>query len=150
MTTARALALLAFSLAILQAPAPHAAAEGALAIGATGDVARDGYAYGNAVNAVTREAAAQRALDNCERYQGAPKAVAQCQVVATFSRQCYAIAFDPDPGTPGAGWAIGPTLAAARDRALAACERVAGPGRQGRCKVDSALCDQNNSGIDNR
>ncbi len=135
--------------ATLGPPAPVAAA-GAVAIGETDDVARDGYAYGNAINARTRDDAARLALERCQRYQGAPDAVAQCKVVTSFSRECYAVALDPEAGTPGAGWAIGPTLAAAREKALAACEATAGPERQGQCKIDSALCDQNDSGIDNR
>src|SRR5690606_25610363 len=81
--------------AVLAAGAVPAWAHGALAIGETEDVGRDGYAYGNAVNSATPEDAARRALANCEKYQGAPKAVARCQVVSTFQRQCYAIALDP-------------------------------------------------------
>lgn len=136
--------------AVLVAGTSPSWAYGALAIGETEDVGADGYAYGNAVNAATPEDAARRALANCEKYQGAPKAVARCQVVSTFQRQCYGIALDPKPGTPGAAWAVSATLEAVRADALAACEATAGPDRQGQCKVDSALCDQNDSGIDNR
>ena len=150
MTTTATTVITATLLVVALAIATPASAEGALAIGKTGDVAKDGYAYGNAVNAVTLEAAAARALDNCEKYQNAPLAVKQCAVVATFSRRCYAIALDPEAGTPGAGWAVGPDLNAARAASLVACEKTAGPGRKGKCKVDSALCDQNNTGVDNR
>lgn len=125
-------------------------AAGAVAVGQTTDVAEDGYAYGNAVNARTKEEAASLALQRCRNYKGAPKAVAQCQVVSTFVRECYGIALDPKAGTPGAGWAVASTLEAARERSLAACEATAGPGRKGQCKVDSAFCDINESGVDKR
>ncbi|MFM9943529.1 MAG: DUF4189 domain-containing protein [Hyphomicrobiaceae bacterium] len=128
--------------------AAHAA--GALAIGETNDVSKDGYAYGNAVNARSRDEATQLALERCQNYQGAPEAVKQCKVVTSFLRECYAIALDPEAGTPGAGWAIGVNLEAARKGAVAACEKTAGPGRQGKCKVDSSFCDRNDSGVDKR
>jgi hypothetical protein len=128
----------------------NAVAAGAVAVGETSDVAADGYAYGNAVNARSPSEASRLALQRCRNYKGAPKAVEQCKVVSTFTRECYAIALDPEAGTPGAGWAVGPTLEAARERSLAACEVTAGTGRQGKCKVDSSFCDINDSGVDKR
>lgn len=129
---------------------PTVWAAGAVAVGQTADVAEDGYAYGNAVNARTPNDAARLALQRCRNYKGAPKAVAQCQVVSTFNRECYAIALDPKAGTPGAGWAVGADIEAAKQRSLDACEATAGPGRKGECKVDSAFCDVNDSGVDKR
>ena len=118
-----------------------AAAEGALAVGASGNVAKDGIALGGAIDKPTKQAAIDQALETCRKYDGAPKMAAICRIVATFRRECFAINFDPKPGTPGVGWAIGPTKAAAEERALAACQTTAGAARRKFCKLEQSFCD---------
>ena len=85
----------------------HAFVEGALAIGLTGDIAKDGYSIGSAVNYATKEEARAQALDKC-RSNGGPTTKQNCKIVINYSRQCFVEASDPQPGTPGAGWAINP------------------------------------------
>jgi len=65
-----------------------------------------------------------------------------CRVVFTFSHECYALSYDPDPGTPGVGWAIAADKDTAEDRALKNCEVTAGDKRRGKCKVNQSFCDQ--------
>jgi hypothetical protein len=122
------------------------AAEGALAIGVTGDVAADGVAVGGAYDSPTRDAAIATALANCRKQPNIPKAVAQCKLVGTFTKQCYAAAFDPKSGTPGAGWAIGADAATAKKQALANCQATAGKARTKFCKIDASItaCDKHN------
>lgn len=129
----------AISLLAVLAATP-AASEGALAIGSTGNIVKDGIAYGSAYNFPTREEAARAALEQCRKWN-APKAAANCQVVATFRRECYAVANDPKAGTPGTGWAIGPSKETADARALAGCKSVAGKDRERFCVVDQSNCD---------
>lgn len=132
----------ALMLTVLSLTAP-AFGEGALAVGSTSDVSKDGIAFGTAVNYKTSAAAREAALEKCRGYKPAPKAAAQCQIVGTFRRECWAIAMDPEPGTPGAGWAIAQDKETARQRSLDACKATAGAKRRSYCAVDSADCDQN-------
>jgi hypothetical protein len=120
-----------------------AASEGAFAVGSTGNVAKDGIAYGGAYNYPTRSEAEAAAVRACRDFKGAPRASKLCKVVASFRRECYAQANDPKPGTPGTGWAIAQDEATARDRALAACQVTAGPDRETYCVVELSRCDQN-------
>lgn len=120
---------------------PAALAEGALAIGASGNFAKDGFAFGAAINKSSTDEASQQALATCKKYEGAPKMAAICRVVMTFSRECYALAFDPKPGTPGVGWAISDDKVKAEERALKNCEVTAGAGRRDFCKVNQSYCD---------
>src|SRR5215475_8621539 len=119
-----------------------ARADGALAVGSTADVAKDGIATGTSVNHKTGEAAEQAALQRCRDYKPAPKAAAQCRSVGTFRGECYAISFDPKDGTPGAGWAIASTQALAEQRALAHCQITAGDGRRDFCRIEESKCDK--------
>jgi hypothetical protein len=118
-----------------------ARAEGALAIGTSGNFAKDGFALGGAIDKATKQDAIDQALTTCRKYEGAPKMAAICRIVATFRRECFAINFDPKPGTPGVGWAVGPTKAAAEERALAACQTTAGAARRKFCKLEQSFCD---------
>jgi hypothetical protein len=118
-----------------------ARAEGALALGASGNFAKDGFAVGGAINKATKQEAIDQALETCRKYEGAPKMAAMCRIVATFSRECFAITFDPKPGTPGVGWAVGPNKDAAEERALAACQTSAGAARRKFCHLDQSFCD---------
>ncbi len=127
--------------AVVHAVTPAALAEGAIAIGSSGNFAKDGFAFGAAINKPDTEAAKQQALETCKKYEGAPKMAAICRVVMTFSRECYALAFDPKAGTPGVGWAISDDKVKAEERAQKDCEVTAGPGRRDFCKVNQSYCD---------
>ena len=120
---------------------PAALAEGAIAIGSSGNFAKDGFAFGGAINKSSTDEASEQALATCKKYEGAPKMAAICRVVMTFSRECYALAFDPKPGTPGVGWAIADDKVKAEERALKNCEVSAGAGRRDFCKVNQSYCD---------
>ncbi|MBX3513273.1 MAG: DUF4189 domain-containing protein [Xanthobacteraceae bacterium] len=117
-------------------------AEGALAIGITPNFAQEGFAVGGSINYSTRAEAERRALDECRGFKGAPKASARCEIVATFRRECYAIAFDPDADTHGYGFAVSPTRQLAEDRALAACRMRSDENRKNSCKLDLVRCDE--------
>jgi hypothetical protein len=116
-----------------------ALADGAIAAGSTGNVVRDGIAFGWTVNEA-KEAAIQTAISHCRTFE-ARAAANRCQVVATFSGECFAIAYDPKPGTPGAGWGVGSDQLAANQKAIAMCEESAGPARKGYCRVERFGCD---------
>jgi Domain of unknown function (DUF4189) len=125
--------------AILAGAGARAWADGAVAVGSTGDVVRDGVAFGMVVNE-PKETAADTALRRCRTFK-ARAAAERCEVVATFSGECFAVAYDPEPGTPGAGWGVGPNQDIANRRATAMCEETAGPKRKGFCQVETGGCD---------
>ena len=127
--------------AAVAADAPAALAEGAIAIGASGNFAKDGFAFGGAIDKESTEEASQQALETCRKYEGAPKMAAICRVIMTFSRECYALSFDPKPGTPGVGWAVADDKEKAEERAQKNCEATAGAGRRDFCKVNQSYCD---------
>jgi hypothetical protein len=114
-------------------------ADGALAIGTTGDVVKDGIAFGMVVDE-PKETAADTAVKRCRTFK-ARAAADRCKLVATFAGECFAVAYDPQPGTPGAGWGVGPSQLAANLKAIAMCEETAGPARKGFCQVESGGCD---------
>ena len=118
-----------------------AAANGALAVGTTSNVVKDGVAFGAAINYQTEAEARTAALENCKKFKGAPLAAAQCQLVGAFKSECYGIAMDPKAGTPGAGWAIAATNTIAEQRAMENCKATAGSGRIEFCKIEEAKCD---------
>src|SRR5262249_51765093 len=109
--TLKRMARVAGALAALALLSGRAGAEGALAVGSTGNVAEDGLAIGTAVNYKTREEAVSTALEYCRNYKPAPRSAESCQLIGSFTRECYALAYDPQAGTPGAGWAFGPSAA---------------------------------------
>ena len=119
-----------------------AGADGALAVGSTSDVAKDGIADGTSVNYKSVAEAREAALKRCREYKPAPKAAAMCQSVGTFKGECYAVSFDPKPGTPGAGWAIAATKDVAEERALENCKATAGASRRDFCKIEESKCDE--------
>jgi hypothetical protein len=123
-------------------PGQSVRADGALAVGSTGDVVKDGVAFGMVID-MAKDKAAETALTRCRTFR-ARAAAAQCKVVAVFSRECFAVAYDPQPGTPGAGWGVGPDQLSANLKAIAMCEQTAGPGRKGFCQVESGACDTSN------
>jgi hypothetical protein len=137
-------ALVLVGLAALAAPAlvgagPPSWADGAVAVGSTGDVVKDGIAFGMVVNE-PKETAAETAIKRCRTFQ-ARAAAERCKVVATFVGECFAVAYDPKPGTPGAGWGVGANQFLANQKAIAMCEETAGSARKGHCQVESGGCD---------
>ena len=127
--------------AAMHAVTPVALAEGAIAMGSSGNFAKEGFAFGGAINKASTEEASRQALETCRKYEGAPKMAAICRVVMTFSRECYALSFDPKPGTPGVGWAIADDKVKAEERAQKNCEVTAGAGRRDFCKINQSYCD---------
>jgi Domain of unknown function (DUF4189) len=119
-----------------------AKAEGALAVGiARGGIAK-GYATGFSINQPTVKAARSNAVEQCKRTKSSnADAKSGCEVVVTFRNKCVATAFDPEQGTPGAGWGIGPSQQAADAQALARCRAKAGSERAEFCKVTDQYCD---------
>ena len=121
---------------------PGASAEGALAFGTTGDLGKDGFAFGYANDWKTREKAMAEAMKQCYAQSNqAQRAAALCKVVATYRQECFALAFDPEVGKPGVGWALAPDEETAKQRAIAVCEITAGKDRMQFCKVSSFYCD---------
>jgi hypothetical protein len=120
-----------------------AGAAGALAVGSTSDLSKDGIAVGTSINFDTPEEAVSAALKRCREYKAAPKAAAMCQSVGTFKGECYAVSFDPKAGAPGgAGWAIASTKALAEERALENCKATAGATRREYCRIEESKCDE--------
>jgi hypothetical protein len=126
--------------ALLAAWPGLAAAEGALAVGVAGDIAKDGYSLGIKVDGETAAKAAEIALDWC-RNHGSERTRPQCKIIARFHHECAAEAYDPAPGTPGAGWAVARDKETAEKAAMSKCVATAGKSRRGFCKVASSLCD---------
>jgi hypothetical protein len=88
-----------------------------------------------------KEQASELAIQRCRTFE-ARAAADRCKVVTTFSGECFAVAYDPQPGTPGAGWGVGADQLAANRRAIAMCEEAAGPARKGYCQIESGACDR--------
>lgn len=118
-----------------------AGAHGALAIGSTSNVAKDGVAIGTAVNYDTLDRAKSTAMAYCREYKTARKAAKFCGLVGTFTKECFATAMDPKAGTPGVGWAIATDLKVAQQRAIDACKATAGIARAEFCVLDQSNCD---------
>jgi hypothetical protein len=116
-----------------------AAAEGAMAVGVTGNITKDGYAIGININSSSEAEAREAAMKYC-RSHGSDVARAKCEIFATFRNQCAAEAEDPQPGTPGAGWAIAADKAVAEKMAMINCLATAGD-RGSFCKVVTSICD---------
>jgi hypothetical protein len=125
--------------ALATAAVGQAQADGAVAVGSTGDVVRDGIAFGMVINE-PKEQAADGAMKHCRGFR-ARAAAERCKVVATFSGECFAVAQDPQTGTPGVGWGIGPDQPAANQKAMIMCQETAGPARRSFCQLESGGCD---------
>jgi len=135
-----AASLLAVCCALFVAVWCHgAAAEGAMALGVTGNITKDGYAIGINVNSGSEAEASDAALKYCKSH-GSDVARAKCEIFAAFHNQCAAEAEDPKPGTPGAGWAIAADKSAAEKMAMTNCLATAGD-RGSFCKVVTSVCD---------
>jgi Domain of unknown function (DUF4189) len=135
-----AVSLTAICCALFVAAWSHdAAAEGAMALGVTGNITKDGYAIGININAGSEAEARDAALKYCQSH-GSDVARAKCEIFATFHNQCAAEAEDPKPGTPGAGWAIAADKPVAEKMAMMNCLATAGD-RGSFCKVVTSVCD---------
>jgi Domain of unknown function (DUF4189) len=136
----RSAVLLALCCALGAAGWPErSAAEGAIALGVTGNITKDGYSIGINVNSGSEAEARDSAMKYCSSH-GSNVTRAKCEIFATFHNQCVAEAEDPQPGTPGAGWAIGPDKATAEKMAMMNCHATAG-NRGSFCKVVTSVCD---------
>jgi hypothetical protein len=133
------LAAAPLAIAALVGAAGQLWADGAVAVGTTGNVVADGIAFGMVVD-VPKATAAATAVQRCRTFH-ARAAADRCKVVATFSGACFAVAYDPKPGTPGAGWGVGPDQDTADAKAIAMCEAAAGSARKGYCRVETGGCD---------
>ncbi|OQW57250.1 MAG: hypothetical protein A4S14_20715 [Proteobacteria bacterium SG_bin9] len=134
----RTIALLALTAFV---PAPQADAAGAIAVGQTTNVAKDGVAIGWATGSVNKERAESVAKQKCLDFKGAPQTTRdRCRIITTFENQCIAISLDPKAGTPGYGYAIRPTLTEAKGEALERCRSTAGD-RAKQCVDSDSSCD---------
>jgi hypothetical protein len=134
----------ALAAALLASERP-ARADGAVAMGTTGDVVKHGIAFG-LVTDEPADKAAELALARCRAFVkgSSVEATQRCKIVSTFSRQCFAVAYDPQPGTPGAGWGVGEDQIEANRKAMRMCEASAGPQRARFCQVETGACDTKN------
>lgn len=114
---------------------------GALAVGDTGDVPRDGITAGWATKFQTREKAEEFAMTRCREQGMRPEAVEACKIVATFVGKCVAVAWDKEPHMPGWGWSVQDTKQAAEVAAREACKVRAGEERQKYCVLVASACD---------
>jgi hypothetical protein len=137
----KALSVLALACGLALASASQVGAIGALALGVPDDVAKDGVSLDVQTNEPTAESARKKAIEQC-RMHGSKKSKAMCVVVRVFRNQCVALSTDPEPGTPGFGWAVADGPDQAREEALAGCKRTAGPTRRDACKVGEPHCDK--------
>jgi hypothetical protein len=117
-----------------------ALAAGAVAEGIAPGGVQKGYSLGISSNQIDEAHAKTEAVATCQKYgdQASQKA---CHVVTTFTDQCATVVEDPKNGTPGAGWAIAPTMAAADEQATARCKSTAGSDRQSFCTSVVHECD---------
>ena len=137
----RSATLAALSLAVALYPATGRA-EGAIALGLPADVARQGVAVGWSVRQPVGQAQAV-ALQYCRAAADAPLVTRElCLVVRIFVDACLAVALDPGDSTPGFGWSVAATKAAAEAAAMRDCQQTAGAGREGFCKIDVSDCDR--------
>lgn len=137
----RNLAIVALVAGVALAASSELRAEGAFALGSSGDIAKDGVSYGYSTNNATTSEAVENAMRECRVGKNAPKMAAICKLVTTFKNECVAIAWDPKPGTPGMGIAFAPDKANAEARAMEFCKMSAGPDRASTCVVDKSRCD---------
>lgn len=125
---------------------PHQTmAMGAFAAGIPDDIAAQGVAVGTGYNYSTRAKSEERALAECRKRDAPQSTLALCKIMAHFDNQCLAVSLDPKDGTPGFGWAVGPTKSAASAEALQICRQTAGPGRAAYCEESQINCDTLNA-----
>lgn len=129
--------------AMMALPATNiASAHGAVAIGVPTNVGRDGVAIGLAWDLETKAGAIELATSECRKLSGVPSSTLKlCKLARTFEDQCAAAAFDPEPGTPGWGWAIAASSEQAQKDALDSCKRIAGKDRETHCQISTTRCE---------
>lgn len=136
----KTIALAAFAALALASPV---CAAGAIAVGQTTNVAKDGVAIGWATGSVDKGRAESVAKQKCLDFKDAPQKTRDlCRIITTFENQCIAISLDPKAGTPGYGYAIRSTLADARSEAMERCRSTAG-NRAQYCVDSDSSCDGN-------
>lgn len=127
--------------ALVVATLPDAAAAfGALAVGTSGDLKKDGYSIGYVSNHKSDQEARDAALNWC-RTHGSQTTRNSCVIIQTFTKQCAAEALDPKTGTSGAGWAVAPDKQTAEAVAMYNCRATAGKDRMNFCKSGGTVCD---------
>ena len=97
-----------------------AAADGVLAIGVTAPITQGGVTYGFVRNFTPRATAQAAAVDTCRKLANVREAAESCHVVATFTDQCFAIAFAPQAAV-GLAWAIDDDKHGAERKAMNDC-----------------------------
>jgi lipoprotein NlpI len=132
--------ILAGLLALLLLSPGTAAADGALAIGATSPIVQGGFAYGFTRHFSPRESAQAVAVDTCRKLANVPQTAADCRVVGMFTDQCFAIAFTPQAAPTGFGWSIDANRQMAERKAMDGCAKMAGEDAKS-CKVIQSRCD---------
>jgi len=120
-------------------------AKGAFALGLPDNVVQGGVAIGVGYNYSDREGAEARALKECLAQNAPADTRALCKVVAYFDNECVSVAMDPQPGTPGFGWAVGNTADTAKNAAIQNCRATAGADRADSCVESLTDCDTNAS-----
>lgn len=114
-------------------------ADGVLAVGVTAPIVQGGLTFGYVRNFSPRASAQAAALDTCRRLANVPQAAENCRVVATFTDQCFAIAFVPQAAT-GLAWAVNSDRQEAERKAMNDCATAAGADRD-KCRVVQSRCD---------
>lgn len=120
-----------------------ASADGLLAIGITDDPGRDGFVYAFKVDQRMSDELRARILEECRsaKIENTENARKACRIVGEFRNKCFAFAFDPKVGTPGVGWSIAATKAAAEDQAISKCKALSSNERANACAVEKSACD---------
>lgn len=125
-------------------PSHQVRADGAMAVGSTGDISKDGLAIGRSRNDPSPDVAERKALQACRDFKDAPQRTRdRCRIIANYKNECAASALDPKAGTPGWGYAVARDSDTAGERAIAACKATAGEGREKFCRLDEMVCDGN-------
>jgi hypothetical protein len=118
-------------------------AEGALEIGRIDGSPEKGFSAGWSTKHATKKEAEEMAMKRCKEEKNAPDEVKlKCRIEKEFTKQCVAIAIDPERGTPGVGWSImnNDKEKEARADALKTCVNTAGD-RKDKCTMVLSSCD---------
>ena len=139
----RVIQLLCRGLAVCALTVSTAWAHGAVAIGGNpAEAATKGIAVGESHNYRTKEEARARALQECQDYPDAPaETTALCEVLDDYSHEWLSIALDPEPSTPGFGWAIAKTQESAERNAMNQCKASSSSARKPFCKIGLSSFD---------
>jgi hypothetical protein len=101
-------------------------AEGALAIGLSGNDPNNGFVVGVSHDEATAADAQAKALADCRGsdIKNTSKARTACKLIEVFRNQCANDAINGDKDTPSTavGWAVGPDSKTTDSRAVAMCE----------------------------